>query len=70
MRAVTTTVERKAKDIKFSGFLGNYSDLKRGGPGQPAYISIRPGRNLAPCTRIMLDPPQACLVAYGMKPTR
>jgi hypothetical protein len=59
--ACSTTVEGKPKNIKFSGFLGNYSDLKRGGPGQPAYIYIKPGLNLAPYTKIMLDPPQAWL---------
>ena len=57
--ACSTTVEGKPKDIKFSGFLGNYSDLKRGGSGEPAYIYIKPGLNLAPYTKIMIDAPQA-----------
>jgi hypothetical protein len=53
------TKEGEAKDVKFSGFLGDYKDLKRGGPGQADYVYWEPGLNLSGYTKIMLDPPQA-----------
>jgi Protein of unknown function (DUF3313) len=59
LASCATTDEGSAKDIKFSGFLGDYSDLKKGTGGQPDYVYVMPGINLAPYTRIMIDPPQA-----------
>jgi hypothetical protein len=61
--ACSATKEGSYKDIKFSGFLGDYSDLKRGGPGQVDYLYVEPGLNLANYTQIMLDPPQAWVSA-------
>ena len=59
LAACSTTKEGNAKDIKFSGFLGDYSQLKKGGGERPDYVYIKPGLDLSVYKRVMVDPPQA-----------
>ncbi|MCU0725773.1 MAG: DUF3313 domain-containing protein [Planctomycetes bacterium] len=57
--ACSATKTGDIEEIKFSGFLGDYSQLKTGGEDQAAYAWIQPGLNLSSYRRIMIDPPQA-----------
>jgi hypothetical protein len=49
----TTT---RAPSVRESGFLGDYSHLRPGGPNQALLVYVAPGTNLAPYTKIQLDP--------------
>jgi len=64
----STTVEGKPKDIKFSGFLGDYSDLKSGAPGQPAFL-YNWGDVVAAC-KYWSEHTANRLMELGMKPSR
>ncbi len=56
----SATREGRAKDIKFSGFLTDYSHLKKSNDSSEAdYIYIRPGLDLSRYTRVILDPAEA-----------
>ena len=48
---------QKIKDIEFSGFLGDYSQLRPGGKERASYFYIKPNLNLAKYDKILLDPP-------------
>lgn len=43
-------------DVRFSGFLGDYSGFTKGGRGEVAMVQRRTGHHLAEYDRIMLDP--------------
>jgi len=55
----SSTKEGNPKDIKFSGFLGDYSQLKPGGPGKAAFAYWAPGLSIVKFTKVMVDPPEA-----------
>jgi hypothetical protein len=57
--ACASTKEGKPKDIKFSGFLGDYSQLKPGGPGKVAWAYYAPGFSVSQFNKVMVDPPEA-----------
>lgn len=46
---------KQGQDITVSGFLGDYSILKRGGEGQAAYVYIAPGADASRYDKIWLD---------------
>ena len=48
---------QKIKDVEFSGFLGDYSQLRPGGKERASYYYIKPNLNLAKYDKILLDPP-------------
>jgi hypothetical protein len=63
LSACSATKQGDPENIKFSGFLGDYSMLKPGGEDQAAFVYFPPGLNLSAYRKVMLDPPQAYLTA-------
>lgn len=59
LAACSATKRGNPKDVKFSGFLGDYSQLKPGTGDQADFIYIKPGLNLSRYQSVMIDPPQA-----------
>jgi uncharacterized protein DUF3313 len=59
LAACSATKEGNAKDVRFSGFLGDYSQLQKGGGERPDYVYVKPGLDLSAYKRVMIDPPQA-----------
>jgi len=49
------TQTTRAPSVKPSGFLGDYSNLRAGGPGEALLVYRAEGLNLAPYTKMMLD---------------
>lgn len=47
---------KQARDVGFSGFLGDYSKLVRGSEGQELYVYNNPKATWAAYTKILLDP--------------
>lgn len=46
----------QAQQVKFSGFLGDYSKLDRGGPDDPLYMYINPAVDFRAYDKAMVDP--------------
>ncbi|MEE8143615.1 MAG: DUF3313 domain-containing protein, partial [Planctomycetota bacterium] len=47
---------RQARSVTTTGFLGNYSLLKKGGEGQPLWVYRNPKANFARYDKVLLDP--------------
>ncbi|MBI5854958.1 MAG: DUF3313 family protein, partial [Nitrospirae bacterium] len=46
----------QARDVKFSGFLGDYSKLQPGGPGEPLFLYINPKANFRAYDKAFVEP--------------
>ena len=53
---VACSATKQARDVGFSGFLGDYSKLVRGSEGQELYVYNNPKGNWAAYNKILLDP--------------
>ncbi len=58
-----STLQGDMEDVKFSGFLKDYSQLKPGGDDRAGYVYVAPGLSLAAYKRICIQPPQAYITA-------
>ena len=53
---VACSATKQARDVGFSGFLGDYSKLVKGSEGQELYVYNNPKANWAAYNKILLDP--------------
>ena len=53
---VGCAAQKQARDVEFSGFLGDYSLLKHGGEGQALYIFMNENADWPAYKKVVLDP--------------